>query len=383
LQYTAKRLVALPILLLVGLLMSVGNAGAISAPIHISGTAGEGVFIRSGPSTSYTRIGWMPEGASPDYNCFVWGESINGVPIWFNVNYNGVNGYYASFYDDSSYQSNEELTAKYGINLCGSPAAGAPPSAPPPPAAAPPSAPPASAPPTSPLPTAPPKPAAVYFSPYKQGVENGRFEFNDGSTNLLYVNQWQTKCNRPQPEWEPDNGYWAAVHGVPDRPITTLAGWSDGRVGVMSYLGRAGKQRLQQLTYVLLIDPGAYGEMDCERKRKVGNAIVNWLRTSPEGHLVIISTSEVTQLEDSRGIQETYFNSIRNSIRQEGGDLNSRVLTCNYDMKKTAQDTGHEKAFFSSWYWIQHQIGKTRSACPWLSLRGTQYEATAGWHPIN
>jgi hypothetical protein len=68
----------------------------------------------------------MPEGASPDFHCFVWGQNINGVPIWFNVTYNGVTGYYASFYDDSSYHSNEELTAKYGVPLCGS----APPASP-------------------------------------------------------------------------------------------------------------------------------------------------------------------------------------------------------------------------------------------------------------
>jgi uncharacterized protein YraI len=107
-----------------------GSALAISAPIHIAGTAGEGVYIRSEPSTSGARLGWMPEGASPDYNCFVWGQNINGVPIWFNVNYNGVNGYYASFYDDSSYHSNEELTAKYGVPLCGSAPAPAPAPAP-------------------------------------------------------------------------------------------------------------------------------------------------------------------------------------------------------------------------------------------------------------
>jgi hypothetical protein len=94
------------------LAVSAAGALAISAPIHISGTGGEGVFIRAEPNTSSTRLGWIPEGASPDYNCFVWGQNINGVPIWFNVNYNGVTGYYASFYDDSSYHSNEELTAK-------------------------------------------------------------------------------------------------------------------------------------------------------------------------------------------------------------------------------------------------------------------------------
>lgn len=122
----ARRSVA-AILCVLGLLVAPSGASAISAPIHIHGTGGEGVFIRSGPSTGYLRVGWMPEGASPDYNCFVWGQNINGVPIWFNVNYGGVTGYYASFYDDSSYHSNEELTAKYGVPLCGAPAPSPPP----------------------------------------------------------------------------------------------------------------------------------------------------------------------------------------------------------------------------------------------------------------
>ncbi len=113
------------------------SALAISAPIHIANTSGEGVYIRPDPNTSKPPVGWMPEGASPDYNCFAWGQNINGVPIWFNVNYGGVTGYYASYYDDSSYHSNEELTAKYGVPLCGS----SPPPAPPPPAPSPPSSP--------------------------------------------------------------------------------------------------------------------------------------------------------------------------------------------------------------------------------------------------
>jgi uncharacterized protein YraI len=92
------------------------SARATSAPIHITET----VNIRPGPSTaSGNPLGAIPTGASPDYYCFVWGQDINGVPIWFNVTYNGITGYYASYYDDSSYHSNEELTAKYGVPLCG------------------------------------------------------------------------------------------------------------------------------------------------------------------------------------------------------------------------------------------------------------------------
>jgi hypothetical protein len=115
----ATRAVLIHFLALAWLLLAATSALAISAPIHIANTGGEGVFIRPEPNTSRPAVGWMPEGASPDYHCFVWGQNINGVPIWFNVTYNGVTGYYASYYDDSSYHSNEELTAKYGVPLCG------------------------------------------------------------------------------------------------------------------------------------------------------------------------------------------------------------------------------------------------------------------------
>jgi len=113
------RIALLFALAALSLLCSATGAAAISAPIHIANTGGEGVFIRPEPNTSHPAIGWIPEGASPDYNCFAWGQNINGVPIWFNVNYNGKTGYYASYYDDSSYHSNQELTAKYGVPLCG------------------------------------------------------------------------------------------------------------------------------------------------------------------------------------------------------------------------------------------------------------------------
>lgn len=114
------RIAALCALASLCMFLNAASAAAISAPIHIANTGGEGVFIRPEANTSQPAIGWIPEGASPDYNCFAWGQVVNGVPIWFNVNYNGKTGYYASYYDDSSYHSNEELTAKYGVPLCGS-----------------------------------------------------------------------------------------------------------------------------------------------------------------------------------------------------------------------------------------------------------------------
>src|SRR5438105_245634 len=71
-------------------------ASGISAPIQIANTGGQGVNMRPTPDTSQPRVGWIPEGASPDYNCWTQGQNINGVDVWFNVNYGGATGYYAS-----------------------------------------------------------------------------------------------------------------------------------------------------------------------------------------------------------------------------------------------------------------------------------------------
>lgn len=95
-------------------------ASAAAAPIQITGTEGAGVKIRPTPDTSQAPMGLIPESASPDYICFIYGEVINGVPIWFSVTYGGVTGYYSSAFDNSTYRSDEELTAKYGVPRCGS-----------------------------------------------------------------------------------------------------------------------------------------------------------------------------------------------------------------------------------------------------------------------
>ena len=99
------------------------SAHALSAPIHIT----EGVNVRPGPSVgSGGPITGIPAGASPDFNCWQVGQNVNGVDVWFNVNYAGKTGFYASFYDDSHYATDGEITGKYGIPRCGTPPAPAP-----------------------------------------------------------------------------------------------------------------------------------------------------------------------------------------------------------------------------------------------------------------
>ncbi|MCX6396359.1 MAG: SH3 domain-containing protein [Propionibacteriales bacterium] len=75
------------------------------------------VNMRSGPSTSYAIIGSVPSGVSPTYLCWTEGQSINGVNVWFKVTY-GATGFISSYYDNSSYTTNSQITSKYGIPNC-------------------------------------------------------------------------------------------------------------------------------------------------------------------------------------------------------------------------------------------------------------------------
>ena len=98
------------------LAMTAGPAAAMSAPIKTTTY----VNIRPGPSTgSGNPLTVMPPGTSPDFNCWTQGQNIGGVDVWFSVNYHGVTGYYASYYDNSSYSTDSQITSKYGIPNCG------------------------------------------------------------------------------------------------------------------------------------------------------------------------------------------------------------------------------------------------------------------------
>ena len=91
-------------------------AGAVSAPIALTTS----VNLRPGPSTtSGNPLTVMPSGTSPNFLCWTQGQNINGVDVWFQVTYAGLTGYYASYYDNSSYTTDSQITSKYGIPQCG------------------------------------------------------------------------------------------------------------------------------------------------------------------------------------------------------------------------------------------------------------------------
>jgi uncharacterized protein YraI len=94
---------------------SASSAMAINAPIHVT----DDVNLRAGPNTGTARVGGLYRGTSPSFNCWAQGQNISGVDVWFNVTYNGATGFYASYYDDSHYATDSQITSKYGIPQCG------------------------------------------------------------------------------------------------------------------------------------------------------------------------------------------------------------------------------------------------------------------------
>jgi uncharacterized protein YraI len=95
--------------------VTAGPAAAVTAPIKTTGS----VNILPGPSTnSGAPLKVMPTGTSPIFNCWTQGQKINGVDVWFDVTYQGARGYYASYYDNSSYTTDSQITSKYKIPIC-------------------------------------------------------------------------------------------------------------------------------------------------------------------------------------------------------------------------------------------------------------------------
>ena len=74
----------------------------------------------SSPSASSSEVGTIPNGDSPDYVCWTTGPAVGNVNVYFYVLWQGVAGYYPSYYDSSVYATDSRISIDYGIPACGS-----------------------------------------------------------------------------------------------------------------------------------------------------------------------------------------------------------------------------------------------------------------------
>lgn len=94
----------------------IAPAGADTEPIAITGN----VWLHSEPNTSVsTRLVVMPQGSHPDYVCYTRSEDVGGTNVWFDVRWNGTEGFYSSYVDDVPLSAQSNLEGNYGIHYCG------------------------------------------------------------------------------------------------------------------------------------------------------------------------------------------------------------------------------------------------------------------------
>jgi cell wall-associated NlpC family hydrolase len=86
----------------------------MNAPIQMTSSTA----IMSAPTQSSSSIGSIPAGASPNFSCFLAGQTVGTVNVWWFATYDGVTGYIASEFDNSTYASDGDIPSKYGIPWC-------------------------------------------------------------------------------------------------------------------------------------------------------------------------------------------------------------------------------------------------------------------------
>lgn len=148
------------------------------------------------------------------------------------------------------------------------------------------------------------------------------------------------------------------------RSVTTVAGWSAGRVPAIARVKTHGSS----INHMVLIDPGSFRELTvtgCDKQIKAGDTLFTWLKNNPTAKLTIFAGT-VTRDSDSatngyahRGIQEAYFG----KIRQDAG-VASRVVVCNYGYDHTTM--------FSRFDNYIDKAPVSRTSCP---------EGATGWNP--
>jgi len=175
--------------------------------------------------------------------------------------------------------------------------------------------------------------------------------------------------------------------------VTTLAGWSLGRLGTIYALARATTAQLKQINYVFMIDPGGYNQMaeGCDARNlqvgsltyeHAGQILAHWLTVNSSARLVIMA-GDVTADPNypvngyaHAGIQSFYFNAIRSA----GSSDTARTLVCNYHVPGTdvnsnssLEHSHHIMYQLTSPYIVQPPL----TSCP--AVPGLQKGAS--WHP--
>ncbi len=219
----------------------------------------------------------------------------------------------------------------------------------------------------------PPQGVSVFYSGNEMKWGDSRVTEAPADINLT-VNDFGDNCagNRAVP---PTVGY----------NITTLSGWSRGRMGPIYFLAKAGQSRVDQVRRIVLFDPGSTSDMDpipgwhvlysdlvgkpqpqpCDPKFDIASLLANWLKSNGANHLLIF-TGMKSEQKPTANAEPQYTGLWRYWLggmwKQPFAD---RALICNYD------EMGHPEVLVN----FYKQIKAATFECPKFS------GGTEPWHP--
>lgn len=338
---SARRWALLVASLTMGLLVSpiaVTTAGASNPTFTVmntSETPPDGVWFRRSPHTSDTdRVTGhgVYRGERVQLRCYAWGDSVGSYAnrLWYRVlnvtrptNAGAENsGYLNAHYIDDGLAANQ---IDAGVPSCSAPTT--------------------------------PDGASVYYS----GAGDAGWDLAQP-----YASYLMSDNGRHGPDWSVGSGCssdWADNYPsvVGGRRVSTLAGWSLGRLGPIYLLANPSMRR--SIHYILMFDPGSIEELrGCDRAVGASARLATWLRENSANQLVIMAGA-ATAPNRHQSIQDIYF---APSIRGHS-DITDQVLVCNVENNHVPWS---HRDVIKGYAWMINQPPPSR--CPsnfW------------GWHP--
>ncbi|WP_141743739.1 hypothetical protein [Streptomyces agglomeratus] len=223
---------------------------------------------------------------------------------------------------------------------------------------------------------------SLYYSPYNgpdiayPGKPGGKLKVVSPATRTLDANAWQVAGKRCDPgrAVPPQD----ALRGQYGKQLTTLAGWSLGRLGPV-YVLKSKSEWKPRINHIVLFDPGSAAELfdreGCDSDQDSG-LLAHWLAASSHNRLTVLAgrvTANCNRLGlncNYAGIQKRLFPEIKSHPKVGTRSLREQVVVCPYK-KMNHQDV---------WINFRGAMNKppvTTETCP----RVGGAPRVPGWHP--
>lgn len=303
----------------------VSNASAANKPIftvmNTSETLPDGVWFRNSPHTADTdRVTGhgVYKNERVQLDCYAWGDAVGAYHnrLWYYVlnvtrpvNKGKANqGYLNAHYINDGKAANQ---IDAGVAQCGAHPSG---------------------------------PNSVFYSP--NNTPDAVSGLTVADLNIVY-DEWAVGGCSP-----------TAAANIPNG-VSTLAGWSVGRLGPIYFLDAAGS-RVAQVHTVILFDPGNTANFtgkSCDTKVKpsINSLLANWLKSNGSNRLIVLTGQVSEQQQNGRstfaGLWKYYFAGIWNQ------SFASRAQVCDY------HNLGHQEVLTKFAWMVRNPI----HGCPTAS----------------